>query len=80
MVLWSIYFKGREWRLSYFLPIIGAICVTFVVFTEGRSAVANNYIPTIDHPVFFLGIGLFFTGIAINALSYLKDAIRSLKV
>jgi hypothetical protein len=79
VVLWSIYFKGREFAWSYLLPIAGAICVTFAVFTEGRSAVANNYIPTIDHPVFFIGIGLFFTGFAINALTYLRDALGSLK-
>ncbi len=78
VVLWSIYFKGRQWRLSYILPLLGALCVTFAVFTEGSKAVANNYIPTIDHPVFFLGLVLFFTGFMFNALAYLRDSVRVL--
>ncbi len=60
------------------LPLLGALCVTFAVFSEGSRAVANNYIPTIDHPVFFLGLVLFFTGFMINALAYLKDAFKVL--
>jgi hypothetical protein len=75
VVLWSIYFKGRELSISYLLPVLGAICVTITVFTEGSRAVANNYIPTIDHPLFFLGLALFFTGFTINALAFLKDSL-----
>ena len=78
VVLWSIYFKGMELSVGFLLALLGAIFVTFAVFTEGSRAVANNYIPTIDHPAFFLGLVLFFTGFTINAATFLKDSFTVL--
>ncbi len=78
VAFWSIYFKGRELSISYILPLLGALCVTIAVFTEGHRAVANNYIPTIDHPIFFLGLVLFFAGFTINAFTFIKDSIAVL--
>ncbi|MEE8574812.1 MAG: cbb3-type cytochrome c oxidase subunit I [Thermodesulfobacteriota bacterium] len=79
VVLWSRYFKGPQLKISYLFSLFGALFIIVSVFTGGGKAVPNNYIPTIDDPVFFVGIGLFFIGIAINAFGYLKDALKSLR-
>ncbi len=79
VVLWSIYLKGRVWRGSYHLAIAGAILVTVSVFTGSGKAIVNNYVPTIDDPLFFFGIGFFFAAFAINGLSYLASAIYQLR-
>lgn len=78
IVMWSLYFKGKEWSFTYMISFIGALFVTFSVITGNGMAVPNNYVPSLVDPIFFSGLGLFFIGFSINVLSYFKEACKNL--
>ena len=78
VVFWSMHFNGPELKLSRWLSLAGALIVTLSVLFGAGEAVINNYVPTIDTPVFFLGLALFFVGFSINVFAYLKDALKRL--
>ncbi|MFQ5586215.1 MAG: cbb3-type cytochrome c oxidase subunit I [Thermodesulfobacteriota bacterium] len=78
VVLWSLSFKGAELRVTRWIALIGASMVTLSVFLGSGDAVPNNYVPTIDTPLFLIGLGLFFVGFAVNAFTYLREGMKHL--
>jgi heme/copper-type cytochrome/quinol oxidase subunit 1 len=78
VVLWSLTFKGAELKLTRWLALIGAFMITLAVLLGRGDAIPNNYVPTIDTPLFLIGIAIFFLGFALNAFAYLKDGVRHL--
>ncbi|MFQ5329913.1 MAG: cbb3-type cytochrome c oxidase subunit I [Thermodesulfobacteriota bacterium] len=76
VVLWSLTFKGVELKVTRWLALIGAFLVTLAVLRGSGDAIPNNYVPTIDTPLFLVGIALFFLAFALNAFAYLRDGIR----
>jgi hypothetical protein len=79
VVLWSLFLKGRVFRASWLFALVGAGVVTVSVFLGSGKAVPNNYVPTIDSPLFHLGLLLFFIGFALNVAAYFKDALKGLR-
>ena len=65
-VFWSLS-SGREmprWdRLSFWLAAGGTAIVILSPFVGADEPLMNNYVPVLQHPVFFTGLGLFTTGI-----------------
>ncbi|GIX43188.1 MAG: hypothetical protein KatS3mg129_2921 [Leptospiraceae bacterium] len=54
---------NQKKTLPFYISISGIILVSIPsLFLEGK-AILSNYIPMIDHPVFFIGIFLFTAGI-----------------
>ena len=77
VVLWSRYLNGVRWAFTYTLAFIGALLVIVSVFDHAGVAVINNYVPTMDSPVFFIGLLLFFIAFAVNTFGFLGSAVKS---
>ena len=61
MLLWNRFMPKRD-PISFYLVLLGFLGIAFISFSGNGTAVPNNYLPTIDHPLFFAGAILFFSG------------------
>jgi len=69
--LWSLSSSGERpyWdRVSFFLAAAGAAVLVIAPFAGAGSPQMSNYVPVLDHPLFFAGLGLFVAGIASHLL------------
>jgi len=70
-VFWSLN-SGRDmqrWdRLSFWLAAGGTIIVILSPFLGARQPLMNNYVPILQHPVFYTGLGMFTAGISSHLL------------
>jgi protoheme IX farnesyltransferase len=87
LTVWFIAFAGLlwvyvAWRSNYALPeraswagwaiaTAGAAAMAVPAFTASGTPYLNDYIPTIDHPLFWPGLLAAFAGVALEALAYL---------
>jgi cytochrome c oxidase subunit I len=65
--MWSLGSKGehRSWdRASFWLAAAGAAVMVLAPFVGAGNPQMSNYVPVLDHPFFFAGLGLFVAGIA----------------
>ncbi|MFN3604577.1 MAG: hypothetical protein ACK4UJ_07685 [Leptonema sp. (in: bacteria)] len=66
MAIYSLLIKDSRRTLSFFISLMGIAILAFSwLFIDGE-VILSNYIPMIDHPLFFLGIFLFTTGIFLS--------------
>ncbi len=68
-VLWTIgsaprWFGGRH--IALFFAVCGTIVITLAPFMGAGDPLMNNYIPVLQHPLFFIGLGLFGIGILVQ--------------
>ncbi|MDM7267679.1 MAG: cbb3-type cytochrome c oxidase subunit I [Aquificota bacterium] len=77
LLLWQISFK-KELKVPFYLSLGGIVLIALVSLLGVGQGVSNNYLPTIDHPIFWLGALLFFSGFWLGAFSLLKSAERGL--
>ncbi len=76
--LWHRVFEKKE-RLHELIPAgVGAFLIFLSALLGVGTAVHNNYVPTVDHPMFFLGVFLFGAGYFLTALRFSKDALKGL--
>lgn len=54
---------ARVERLSFRVSLIGVCVVLTGLLLTGAEPVLSNYIPAIDHPLFLIGLTLFFAGL-----------------
>ncbi|MDW8067043.1 MAG: cbb3-type cytochrome c oxidase subunit I [Aquificaceae bacterium] len=73
LLLWQITFK-RELFVPFYFSLLGVVFIALVSISGVGRAVSNNYLPTIDHPLFWLGALLFFVGFWLGALLLLREA------
>jgi len=74
VLLWNKFFSFRGSILSPALSFIGLGMIFFsVLFSLGRPVI-NNYIPVLDHPLFYAGLFLFFSGLTIETLRFFNEA------
>ncbi len=69
--LWSLSSRGvrNAWDWSSFsLAAVGAAIMVLAPFAGAGNPQMSNYVPVLDHPLFFAGLGLFVAGIAIHLL------------
>ncbi|MCH8135991.1 MAG: cbb3-type cytochrome c oxidase subunit I [Proteobacteria bacterium] len=69
--LWSLSSRGERkyWDWSSFsLAAVGAAVMVLAPFAGAGNPQMSNYVPVLDHPLFFAGLGLFVAGIAIHLL------------
>ena len=61
--------KHPQWgKLSLGLAWAGALLITCSPFMAAGEAYINNYVPTLDNPPFFWGLGIFGAGVALMTL------------
>lgn len=87
LTVWFVAFGGvlwvyGAWRAGYRLPpaaswlgftvaAAGAALMAVPAFTVSGTPYLNDYIPVIDHPLFWPGLFATFGGVAVQALVYL---------
>jgi len=65
--MWSLSSKGTHalWdRVSFWSAAFGAAVMVLAPFVGAGNPRMSNYVPVLDHPLFFAGLGLFAAGIA----------------
>jgi len=65
--MWSLCSDGGKilWdRLSFGLAAAGTIIIVIAPFAGAGNPQMSNYVPVLQHPLFFAGLGLFTLGIA----------------
>lgn len=50
-------------NLSFYLALLGTLILVIAPFFGVGNPIMNNYIPTLDHPVFFVALLLFAAGV-----------------
>ena len=92
LTIWFIAFAGvlwtyAAWRSNYRLhpaaswtgwtvATVGAALVAVPAFTASGTPYLNDYIPVIDHSLFWTGLVAAFVGVAVQALAYLAAWVR----
>lgn len=71
LLLWQLTFK-EELKVPFYLSLGGVFFIALVSLLGVGKGVPNNYLPTIDHPIFWLGALLFFVGFWFGAIKLLK--------
>jgi cytochrome c oxidase subunit 1 len=65
--MWSLSSKGeyKLWdRASFWISAVGAAVMVAAPFLGAGEPQMSNYVPVLNHPLFFAGLGLFAAGIA----------------
>jgi len=74
-LFWSIYAGNRLLlfeKLALGLCVSGLVILVLAPFLGAGQPLLNNYIPVLQHPLFFWGIGLFSLGVLIQCLRALS--------
>ena len=75
-LLWHRIFNKKEKVYEFLITLLGFLLI-FISSAGGLGkALWNNYIPTIVHPLFFMGLILFFSGVFITSLRFLPSAVK----
>ena len=77
--LWSMGATNRQplWdRASFWLAAIGTILVVVAPFAGAGNPLMSNYVPVLQHPIFFAGLGLFVAGITSHLIRTLLASRR----
>ncbi len=78
VALWHRVFD-EEGSLFEFVPaVLGAVLIFLSAVLGLGTAVHNNYVPTIDHVLFFVGVASFGVGYLLASLRFLKRSLRGL--
>ena len=68
-LFWSIYAGSRYLlleKLAFLLCVSGTFILVIAPFLGADKPLLNNYIPVLQHPLFFWSIGLFALGVLIQ--------------
>ncbi len=75
VLIWLLAFSAATWslnsesdkpiwdRLSLLLAAAGTLIIIIAPFVGAGEPQISNYVPVLQHPLFFAGLGLFVTGI-----------------
>jgi len=77
--LWSLYARGerRLWdTASFAAAAFGTLIMVASPFLGAANPQMSNYVPVLDHPIFFAGLGLFIVGVTAHVLRMLIDRPR----
>lgn len=76
VLIWLLSFSAAMWslstgderitwdRISFALATCGAGLIVIAPFVGAGSPQMSNYVPVLQHPVFYAGLGIFVAGIA----------------
>ncbi len=77
LLLWQWTFK-EHLKGSFYLSLGGVFFIALVSLLGVGKGVPNNYLPTIDHPLFWLGALLFFVGFWLGGFGLLAKAEKGI--
>ncbi len=77
LLLWQFTFK-EELKSPFYFSLGGIFFIAFVSLLGVGRGVSNNYLPTIDHPLFWLGALLFFAGFWLGGFGLLARAEKGI--
>ncbi len=77
LLLWQLTFK-EELKTPFYLSLTGIFFIALVSLLGVGKGVSNNYLPTIDHPLFWLGALLFFAGFWLGSFGLLARAEKGI--
>lgn len=80
-LFWSIYAGSRYLileKLALVLCVSGTVMLVAAPFLGAGDPLLNNYIPVLQHPLFFWSIGLFALGVLIQCVRVLSIPPKSL--
>jgi cytochrome c oxidase subunit 1 len=60
--------------VAFISAVLGVVFLVLGGALTGAAPVLANYIPVVDHPVFLLGLGLFFFGVIAHTLRTLGES------
>ena len=62
--LGSAVHHERWQRISFWIAALGTMVLVIAPFVGADQPLMSNYVPVLDHPMFFAGLGLFIAGIS----------------
>jgi len=74
-LFWSLYAGSRYLlleKLALLLCVAGTVILVVAPFLGADKPLLNNYIPVLQHPLFFWSIGLFALGVLIQCVRVLS--------
>ncbi len=76
-ILWSLNQRpGRDWLawLALVLACVGSIIIIISPFVRDAQPLMSNYVPVLQHPLFFSGLFIFalgFTALVVNSMVFM---------
>ena len=70
-LFWSLYSSQKfliAERFAFIFCLLGTMLLVLAPFLGAGKPLINNYIPVLQHPLFFWAIGLFIIGVLIQTL------------
>lgn len=91
ILIWFLAFAGVIWglapgirlelsRLGLAGATLGCLLVAATPFLGASTRELNNYVPVLDAPVFFWGLGLFALGSLLQVSAYLLGALPRIRL
>ncbi len=77
LLLWQLTFK-EELKTPFYLSLTGIFFIALVSLLGVGKGVSNDCLPTIDHPLFWLGALLFFAGFWLGGFGLLARAEKGI--
>ena len=74
-MVWSLFGRRESTttgKLAFWLAVLGAFIISIAPFMGADRPLMNNYVPVLQHPWFFAGLGFLAVGIVLQALDYLR--------
>ena len=75
---WHRVFGDVDFKRLHLFAYAGASLIFLSALLGLGTPVHNNYVPTLDHTLFFAGVVLFGVGYLLSALSFLRASLPSL--
>ncbi|MCX8163996.1 MAG: cbb3-type cytochrome c oxidase subunit I [Aquificaceae bacterium] len=77
LLLWQMTLQ-KTLTVPFYFSTLGLVLIALVSFLGMGRGISNNYLPTIDHPLFWLGALVFFVGFWLGAFLLIRDAERGI--
>lgn len=74
-MVWTLFGRAgrsRAGALALWLAVLGAVMISIAPFIGADRPLMNNYVPVLQHPWFFTGLGLLAVGVVLQAIDYLR--------
>jgi len=74
-MVWTAFGNGTRsvWNtLALYLAVVGTVMISIAPFVGADRPLMNNYVPVLQHPWFFLGLGALAGGVVLQATDFLR--------